>query len=58
MTNEQLKGARRAQNRYPEVAFRSDPQGIRVNGVLVPITANMSGDQVFAALAAQAVANG
>lgn len=58
MTNEQLKGARRAQNRYPEVAFRVVPLGIEVNGVLVPITANMSADQVYTALCAQAVANG
>lgn len=58
MTNEQLKGARRAQNRYPEVAFRTAALGVEVNGVLVPITANMTADQVFAALAAQAVANG
>ena len=58
MTNPQLAAARRAQNRYADVAFRAVPLGIEVNGVLVTITPNMSADAVFAALAAQAVANG
>ena len=57
MTNEQLAAARKVQNKYPDVAFRADPQGVRVRNVLVPITANMSAEDVRKALTAEA-ANG
>jgi hypothetical protein len=54
MTNAQLPGARKAQRRYPEVAFRIVPGGVEVGGVLVPITPEMSAEDVFKALASQA----
>lgn len=57
MTNEQLKGARRAQNRYPDVAFRLVSGGIEVDGVLVAITPSMTADDIYTALVTQ-VANG
>ena len=57
MRNDQLAAARKVQNRYPEVAFRAVPLGIEVSGVLVPVTQNMSAEDVRKALMAQA-ANG
>lgn len=55
MTNEQLKGARRAQNRYPDVVFRAVPTGVEVAGQTVVITQNMSADDVFRALSIAAI---
>ena len=57
MRNDQLAAARKVQNRYPDVAFRAVPLGIEVSGVLVPVTQNMSAEDVRKALMAQA-ANG
>jgi hypothetical protein len=57
MRNDQLAAARKVQNRYPDVAFRAVPQGIEVRSVLVPITDNMSAEDVRKALMAEA-ANG
>jgi hypothetical protein len=57
MTNEQLKGARRAQNRYPEAVFTTIPGGVRVNGADVLVTENMTAEDVYRALM-QAVLSG
>jgi hypothetical protein len=57
MRNDQLAAARKVQNRYPEIAFRAVPLGIEVRSTLVPITDNMSAEDVRKALMAQA-ANG
>lgn len=50
MNNTQRAAARRAQRRYPEVAFRATPQGVQVKGVLVPIPPDMSPEDVFRTL--------
>jgi len=57
MTNEQLKGARRAQNRHPDAVFTTIPGGVRVNGTDVIVTQNMTAEDVYKALV-QAVLNG
>ena len=57
MRNDQLAAARKVQNRYPEIAFRAVPLGIEVRNTLVPITDNMSAEDVRKALMAEA-ANG
>jgi hypothetical protein len=54
MTNAQLAAARKVQNRFPEVAFRPVTGGVEVDGVLVPVTPNMSPEDVRSALAQQA----
>ncbi len=57
MRNDQLAAARKVQNRYPEIAFRVVSGGIEVDGVLVPITDNMSPEEVRKALISE-IANG
>jgi hypothetical protein len=57
MRNDQLAAARKVQNRYPDVAFRLVATGIEMRGVLVPVTQNMSAEDVRKALMAEA-ANG
>ena len=57
MRNDQLAAARRVQNRYPEIAFRIVAGGIEVDGVLVPVTDNMSAEDVRKALITE-IANG
>jgi hypothetical protein len=54
MTNEQLAGARKAQRRFPEATFRPVTGGVMVNGVLVPVSPEMTPDDVFKALGAAA----
>lgn len=49
MTNEQLAGARRAMNRYPEVSFRIVPTGVRVRETTVTVTPEMKSEDVFKA---------
>lgn len=57
MTNEQLAGARRAMNRYPDLVFRIVPGGVSVAGTLVPIASHMTADDVFKACLNAARAN-
>ncbi len=57
MRNDQLAAARKVQNRYPEIAFRVVSGGIEVDGVWVPVTDNMSPEDVRRALIAE-IANG
>jgi hypothetical protein len=57
MTNQQLAAARKAANRFPEVSFRPVTGGVEVGGVLVPVTPNMSAEDVRSALAQQAAQN-
>jgi hypothetical protein len=55
MTNEQLKGARRAMNQYPDLVFRYVTGGIVVGTQTVPITQHMSAEDVYRACRAAAV---
>jgi hypothetical protein len=57
MRNDQLAAARKVQNRYPDVAFRVVTSGIEVRSTLVPVTDNMSPEDVRRALTAEC-ANG
>lgn len=58
MTNEQLKGARKAQNRFPELVFRIVPEGVRVGSQIVEVTQHMSAEDVFKACQIAAARNG
>lgn len=57
MTNEQLAGARRAMNRYPEVSFRIVPTGVRVRETTVTVTPEMKAEDVFKACIEVAATN-
>jgi hypothetical protein len=55
MTNEQLKGARRAMNQYPDLVFRPVAGGLQVGSVTVEIGQHMSAEDVFKACRVAAV---
>ena len=55
MTNEHLKGARRALNQYPDLVFRPVAGGLQVGSVTVEIGQHMSAEDVFKACRVAAV---
>ena len=54
MNNAQRSAARKAERRYPNATFRAVEGGVEVNGVLVPVGASLTLDEVFKALAGAA----